>query len=105
MRQDLAPTLFDDEDKELAEALRDSVVAPAKRSPKAKRKDATKRTEDDQPVHSFHTLLEDLATIAKNRCRPTGADSSQNVEFDLYTTPTVVQRRALELLGVPLALS
>ena len=105
MRQALAPVLFDDEDKELAQDLRESVVAPAKRSPKARRKDATKRTEDGQPVHSFHTLLEDLATIAKNRCRFVGPSSVQNAEFDLFTTPTVVQRRALELLGVTLAVS
>jgi transposase len=66
LRSSLAPILFDDEDKALAEGLRDSVVAPAHRSLKAQSKAKKKRTEDDLPVHSFQTLLADLATIVKN---------------------------------------
>ena len=97
MRQALAPILFDDEDKEAAEALRVSIVAPAERSPKAKNKDARKRTEDDYPVHSFRTLLKDLATMAKNRVRTADKNSC---EFYLMTQPTDLQRRAFDLLGV-----
>jgi hypothetical protein len=41
MRQRLAPMLFDDTDKETAEALRASVVAQAQRSPAAVRKQTT----------------------------------------------------------------
>ncbi len=67
MRQALAPLLFDDDDKASAEAQRDSIVTPAKPSPSAQDKARTLRTEDDFPVHSFQTLLADLATIAKNR--------------------------------------
>ncbi|MDP2935158.1 MAG: IS1634 family transposase, partial [Dehalococcoidia bacterium] len=63
MRQALAPILFDDEEREVAERLRDSVVAPAKRSPKAQAKAQRKHTADGLPVHSFQTLLEDLAQI------------------------------------------
>ena len=101
MRQKLAPILFDDDDKEAAEALRDSIVAPAQRSPKAKKKDLTKRTEDHFPVHSFRTLLEDLKTLCKNRVRTSG-ESSCN--FHMLTQPTDVQKRAFKLLDVSPAL-
>lgn len=97
MRQRLAPILFDDENRESAESLRGSIVAPAQRSPKAKRKDLTKRTEDDRPVHSFRTLLEDLGTLAKNRVRTQG---KHPCEFYLLTRATDLQRHAFELLGV-----
>ena len=53
MRQRLAPMLFDDTDKDAAEALRASVVAQARRSPAAVTKQTTGLTEDGLPVHSF----------------------------------------------------
>jgi hypothetical protein len=99
MREQLRPMLFDDEDKEGANALRASIVAPAERSDVARRKDFTKRTEDGTPVHSFQTLLDDLGTLAKNRVRPRGSASA---EFYMLTVPTDVQRQAFELLGVPI---
>jgi hypothetical protein len=98
MRQKLAPVLFDDEDNELAESLRASVVAPAERSPKAKRKDQTKRTDDGYPVHSFRTLIDDLGTLCKNRVRLEGLNSC---EFYQVTETTPVQRRIFELLDLP----
>ena len=55
MRRVLAPILFTDHDKETAELLRTSVVAPACRSPKGRKKIQKRRTEDDLPVHSFET--------------------------------------------------
>ena len=97
MRQALAPLLFDDEDPAAAEALRPSVVAPAQRSPSAQRKALTKLTADDTPVHSFQTLISDLATLARNRILPNTRDP---VAFDLVTTPTPLQQRAFDLLGV-----
>ena len=99
MRQALAPILFDDDDPAAGEALRESPVAPAKRSPRAERKAARKRTERDEPVHSFQTLLADLATITKNRVQVNlpGAEP-----FEKITQPTALQQRALSLLGVPL---
>ncbi|MDP2857830.1 MAG: transposase, partial [Bacillota bacterium] len=106
MRQALAPILFDDEEREVAERLRDSVVSPAKRSPKAQAKAQRKHTADGLPVHSFQTLLEDLATINKNRVHlksPTTA-APKALDFDQITTPTPLQQRALDLLGVPLSL-
>jgi hypothetical protein len=99
MRQALAPMLFDDHDPAAARAARDSEVAPAQRSPAAQRKASSKRTADGLPVHSFQTLLADLATISKDRIQPrlTGAAA-----FDKLTRPTPVQQRALDLLGVRL---
>jgi len=97
MRRRLAPILFDDHDPAGAEAERPSIVAPAGRSAAAKQKDATKRTEDDQPVHSFRTLLSDLGTLAKNRVR---LPDKPNQEFYLLTQPTVLQQRAFDLLDV-----
>ena len=99
MRQKLAPLLFDDEDKAAAEKLRASVVAPAQRSSLGSTKAHSKRTQDDLPVHSFQTLLSDLATIVSNRVQPKDASTPA---FDVITTPTVLQQRALDLLQVPL---
>jgi hypothetical protein len=99
MRQQLAPLLFDDHDKPQAQAARTSIVAPAKRSPAAERKALTKMTDDGLKAHSFQTLLGDLATIVKNRIQPNGQTTSA---FDMLTTPTTIQQKALDLLGVPL---
>jgi len=100
MRRALSPMLFDDDDKQGADLRRDSIVAPAKRSARAEWKAQTKRSPDDgSPVHSFQTLLQDLATIAKNRIRPKLADAP---EFDRVTTPTALQTRAFDLLGLRL---
>lgn len=101
IRRALAPLLFAEEDKAAAEALRESVVAPAKRSPQAERKARTKRTEDGHVVHSFKTLLDNLGTIVRNRTRITGSSAETSTEFDLVTTPSDYQRRVFELLGVP----
>ena len=66
MRQALKPILFDDHDKASADAARASIVAKAERSDAANRKAATKRTQDGLPVHSFRSLIADLATITRN---------------------------------------
>ena len=65
MRELLATRLFDEDDWEAA-ARKYSVVSPAKKSEKAKNKANKKFTSDNLPVHSFQTLLDDLATIVKN---------------------------------------
>jgi transposase len=99
MRHLLAPLLFDDHDKAQARAARASVVAPAQRSSVALRKAAAKKTDDGFPVHSFQTLLRDLATIASNRIQPI---DEKLPAFDMLTIPTAFQQRALDLLGVTL---
>jgi hypothetical protein len=93
----LAPLLFTDDDKPAAQAARPSPVAPSRRSPQALAKAATKKTLSDLPVHSFATLLTDLATICLNTIAP--ADPALP-GFRLVTTPTAPQRQAFELLGV-----
>jgi transposase len=97
MRQCLAPMLFDDTDKEEAAALRSSVVAQAQRSKAAVKKQTTGMTPDGLPVHSFRTLLADLATLARNTIV-----TAINPLYPLtvVTRPTPVQQKAFELLGV-----
>jgi hypothetical protein len=97
MQARLAPMLFTDHDKPAARAARTSPVAPATRSAAALKKAATKRTEHGQPAHSLATLLRDLATICLNQIQP--ADTRMP-GFQLITTPTPIQRHALDLLGV-----
>ena len=97
MQARLAPLLFTDDDKPAAQAARTSPVAPAARSPRALAKAAAKHTGGGLPVHSHTSLLADLATICLNHIQP--ADPALP-GFKLVTTPTPVQRQALDLLGV-----
>jgi transposase len=99
MRRKLAPLLFDDTDKEAAEALRKSVVASARRSPEAIRKENTGVTSDGLPVHSFRTLLADLATLARNTITTA---ITPDYPLTVLTRPTPVQRRAFELMEIAL---
>jgi transposase len=99
MRQKLAPLLFDDTDKETAEAARASAVAKAQRSPAAIRKQTTGVTPEGLPVHSFRTLLADLATLARNTIVTAVAP---DLPLTVFTRPTTVQQRAFELLDVAL---
>jgi hypothetical protein len=99
MRRALTPILFDDDDRMGGEARRASVVAPARRSEQAEAKALTKRTDADEPVHSFKSLFRDLATIAKNRVQPKATDAPI---FEIITKPTPFQQRVLDLLGVHL---
>jgi Transposase DDE domain len=99
MRQRLAPMLFDDTDKDAADALRTSVVAQAQRSPSAGIKQATRLTEDGLPVHSFHSLLADLATVARNTITTAITPS---YPLTVNTRPTPIQHKALTLLGLTL---
>ena len=99
MRQALAPILFDDHDRPAAEAQRASPVANAKPSPAAKRKAATRLTDDRLHVQSFRSLLRDLATLTRNTVRLPRGNT-----FQILANPTPVQRRALELLHVKIDL-
>jgi len=98
MRQRLAPMLYHDTDKDVAEAQRASVVAKAERSPAAITKQTTGQTEDGLPVHSFRTLLADLATLTRNTL-VTAIDPERS--FTLSARPTALQQKALDLLGHP----
>ncbi len=101
MRQALVPMLFDDEDKAAAEALRASPVAKARVSDAARKKASTRLSNpahgEALPVHSFRTLLADLATLTKN----TVCFGGKN-ELTVLAKPTPVQHRALGLVGAEL---
>ncbi len=97
MRQRLGPMLFDDTDKDAAEAFRTSVVAQAQRSPAAVNKQTTGLTEDGLPVHSFRSLLADLATLARNTVI---IAITPLYPLTVLTRPTTIQQKALDLLGV-----
>jgi hypothetical protein len=99
MRRALAPMLFDDHDPAAGEVLRASPVAKAQPSPAARRKAKTKRTDDGLPVHSFRSLLADLATLTRNTVRLGREHTTQ-----LLATPTPLQQRALNLLDIQPAL-
>ena len=89
--------LFDEPDPAVRDAQRTSLVAKAEPSPAARRKAARTDPADREPlpVHSFHTLLGDLATLTRNVIR-LGRDHLTTI----LATPTATQRRALDLLGV-----
>jgi hypothetical protein len=99
MRQSLAPMLFDEPNPAAREAQRTSPVAKAEPSPAAKRKAARKCTDpadgEPLPVHSFQTLLGDLATLTRNVVR-LGRDRLTAI----LATPTRTQHRAFDLLGI-----
>jgi hypothetical protein len=97
MRERLKPMLFDDDDPTTAARERASIVAPAQSSPSALRKRGSKVTADGGPVHSFQTLLRDLATCTLNEMTTTLNDA---YSFTLVATPTAIQAQAFHLLDV-----
>jgi transposase len=97
MRERLKPMLFDDDDLTAAACERASIVAPAQPSPAALRKRASKLTANGGPVHSFHTLLRDLATCTLNQMTTT---LNAAYSFTLVATPTPIQAQAFSLLAV-----
>ncbi len=99
MRQRLAPMLFDDTDKDAADTLRESIVARAQRSPAAVTKQTTGLTEDALPVHSFRSLLADLATVARNTITTA---ITPDYPLTIITRPTPIQLKAFALLAVGL---
>jgi transposase len=97
MRRAWAPLLFADEEVDVAREERDP-VARAEPSQSATTKRKTKETADGQPVHSFRTLLAELA----QRCRVTyrvGVGQS-GATFHQVPAANAVQAEALRLLGL-----
>lgn len=79
--------LLDEDDPQAAESLRQSIVAPAQRSNSARHKAAHKLSWSGSPVHSFQSMLADLATVVKNRIQPKHIDAIAN-DYD-YSTDTL----------------
>jgi hypothetical protein len=93
----LAPMLYRETDPEAAQALRHDVVTKAQRSPAAKQKEATHKTPNGLPVHSFQGLMAHLATY----CRLTATTPlNDKYHFTLYTKATPTQEQAFSLLGI-----
>ena len=98
MRRKLAPLLFEDHDRKAAAASSSSPVAAAEVSPAARAKARARRTEDGEPVHSFRTLLADLATLTRNTVR-----FGDKLPMTVLSRPTPPQQRAFDHLGVAIA--
>ncbi len=97
LREALAAILFDDHEPTAADAQRSSVVAPPRRSAAARRKAARMRTADALAVHSFRSLLGELATFSRNTA---AIGAAPEETFLLYPQMTPLQTRAFELLGL-----
>jgi transposase len=95
MREAWRELMFADTDQ-AAKATRDP-VAPAQRSQAALNKLASHTLDDGTPVHSFSTLMAELATIVRNTCHTPSA-GPEAPSFDLLTTPNATQRHALDLI-------
>ena len=97
MRKALAPLLFEDEELDDRRKRRDP-VRPAKPSASAKRKKTVRSIAGGLQIHSFQTLLAELATRSRNRCR-VKSDPAGPTFYEL-TEPTPLQKRAFGLLGL-----
>jgi hypothetical protein len=95
LREAWRELMFADTDQD-AKATRDP-VAPAKRSAPAQDKASTHRLPDGTAVHSFATLMDELATVVRNTCRtPLAAFDAPT--FDVVTTAQPLHQRALALV-------
>ena len=95
MREAWRELMFADTEQQ-AKATRDP-VAPAERSRAAMLKVARHTLDDGTPAQSFSTLMAELATIVRNTCRTPSA-APEAPTFDIVTTPSATQRRALDLI-------
>jgi len=91
MREILAPLTFTDETRPEPA----NPVAPARRSPQAAGKDASKQAADGLPLYRYRDLLSHLATLTRQVINFNGQ------QIEKITTPTPVQARAFDLLGSP----
>lgn len=96
MREAWAPLLFQDEELSQQRQLRDP-VAPAQPSASARRKKSTRQSSEGLPLHSFKTLLAELARRCRNTCRVKTETASS---ITMVTDPTPLHARALQLLGL-----
>ena len=99
LRRAWAPLLFEDEERWDGRKRRDPIL-PAKPSDSAQRKKRSQETADGLPVHSFETLMEDLASRARvtYALKPQKAAENTNLKFQQVPEPTSVQARAYELI-------
>lgn len=98
LRKAWAPLTFTDEEP----PIRKDPVAPAERSDAALDKASRQRTTDDDPAHSFATLLDHLGTLTRSDVRVDGAGEQSS--FKQLSEPTPIQRKAFELIETPVSL-
>src|SRR5437870_282257 len=98
LRRAWAPLLFEDEERREERKHRDPVL-PAKPSSSAQRKKRSHQTADGLPVHSFESLLRELASRARvtYALKPQKAEEKTNLTFRQVPEPTPVQARAYEI--------
>jgi hypothetical protein len=92
LRQAWAPLTFTDEHR----PARANPVTPARRSPSAGAKAASKTGPGNQPIRSFRDLIDHLATLTRDTIRVSGQPVSK------LAAPTPTQRRAFDLIGAPI---
>ena len=97
LRARLAPMLYDDDEREAAAAERASIVAKAARSPTAQAKQTHGLSDDGLAVHSFASLLADLATLTRNEVVTA---ATPDIALTLYARPTAIQQKAFDLLAI-----
>jgi hypothetical protein len=98
LRKRLAPVLFQDEELQAARGTRDP-VAKAQPGQAVQHKKRTRHTPDGWPVHSLQTLMDELATRCKNRCRV--GQGKKAARFTTLTEHTDFQHHVFGLLGLP----
>lgn len=94
LRKAWAPLTFRDE----SPPLRDNPVIQAVRSKQASIKAARRHQSDGTVLRPFQGLLDHLATLTRNTLEIPGTKFC----FDQLTEPTPTQRRAFELLEIPI---
>lgn len=97
LRRAWAPLLFEDE--QLAqERRRHDPILPATGSPSAQEKKLTRQTADGFPVHSFATLMAELASRARVTYELKAEESGPS--FQQVPEPTPLQAKAYALLAL-----
>jgi len=97
MRKTWTSLLFEDEELEANKKTRDP-VKQAQPSQSVKNKKKSKINDKGFIVHSFETLVAELSTLCKNKCRFKALKNG--LPFYQKTEPTEIQKTALELLGI-----
>ena len=93
LRKAWAPMCFTDEDP----PKRTDPVAPARRSAKTLAKASRQQDDQGTPIHSYATLLDELASLTRNTIAFSGG-----ARITKLAIPTPLQRQAFELIGTPI---
>ena len=101
LRRAWAPLLFEDEERWEQRQRRDPVLL-AQPSESAQHKKHTHKTADGFPVHSFESLLRELASRARvtYALKSGASEKKSNLTFQQVPDPTPLQARAYELVRV-----